>query len=164
MKRLIGILVAVTFGAMLVLPTVAAAAGMRDGDAFKVRLDSGISGSMKSGETVTVTVPEAFQVDPKGQPVLPAGLAGTITVKMGATSDKGTKFDVSEFTFMNKGKAVVIPVHLADPAAGMATSHGASFIKKLLLPPLLGFLIWHGSSSPDAGSDLALEVTKSARW
>lgn len=164
MRKTLSLVVAVSLAASSVLPVVAGAAALREGDSFKVRLGYGISGSNSNGDTISVTLPEAFQADPKGPPVLAAGVAGFITLKMGEKTGDGAKFDVTQFTFMYKGKHVVVPAHLADPAAGIAKSQSASIIKKLLLPPLLGFLIWHDSSTPGEGSDLNIEVTKSARW
>ena len=164
MRKTLSLVVAVSLAASSVLPVVAGAAALREGDSFKVRLESGISGSNGSGDTISVTLPEAFQADPKGPPVLAAGVAGNITLKMGEKTPDGAKFDITQFTFVHKGKRVVVPAHLADAATGIAKSQGASFFKKLLLPPILGFLIWHGSSTPDEGSDLTIEVTKSARW
>lgn len=164
MRKPLSLVVAVSLAASSILPAVAGAAALREGDSFKVRLESGISGSNATGDTISVTLPDAFQADPKGPPVLAAGLTGFITLKMGEKTPDGAKFDISQFTFVHKGKHVAVPAHLADPATGIAKSQGASFIKKLLLPPILGFLIWHGSSSPDGGSDLTIEATKSARW
>ena len=163
MKMRIGALVTLCLLACATLAGSARAAALREGDSFKVRLGAGVKGAA-TGDTIPVTVPEAFQVDPKSPPELAAGLAGTLTLKMGENAADGQKFDVTQFVFHSKGKKVVVQAHLADATQGVIKSQSASIIKKLLLPPLLGFFIWHGSTTPDAGADLALEVTKTAKW
>ncbi len=137
---------------------------LRQGDVVRVRLNSSVDASLAAGDTVGVTIPDAWQRDPKGAPEIPAGTRGVLVLQPGEKKDQEVHFDVSQMIFYPEGKRVVAGARLSPDTPGLIQVKSASFIKKLLVPPLLGFLFWHGHSSMDAGTPLNVEIQKRVDW
>ena len=136
---------------------------LREGDVIKVRLGGSIGADVATGDTIPITVPEAWQRDPKGTPDIPAGTRGVITLKSGEKKPGETHFDVTSMVFYPEGHKVTAATQVSGDA-GVLKVQKAGFIKKLLVPPLLGFLIWHDHGGLDEGSDLSVEIRKRADW
>ena len=160
----------VLVGAVLAI-AVNAAAGhaevVRQGDQLKIRLDTAFKAiSAHSGDGFSVTVPEGLKTDPRGAPEIPPGTTGTATFRLLEATPTAIKYDVSSFLFTAKSGRVEIKTTLAagEATAGMLTVQKANPIKKLLLPPFLGFLIWKDTAILPAGKELNIEVAEQKRW
>ncbi|HVP38001.1 MAG TPA: hypothetical protein VMS93_02340 [Candidatus Saccharimonadales bacterium] len=166
MRRILAVSLMVALGAGLAAPCALAKGHiLREGDVVKVKLEGDISAKgSATGDTVGVVIPEAWQRDPKGAPEIPAGTHGVITLKMGEPAGDKVAYDVTKLVFFPEGHRVTATTRVSPEGAGVIEVSGASFFKKLLLPPLLGFLFWHSHGSVDEGSEVSLEVRKRVDW
>ena len=160
----------VLVGAVLAI-AVNAAAGhaevVRQGDQLKIRVEAAFDAiSAHSGDGFRVTLPEGLQADPHGAPEIPPGTTGTATFRLLEKTPTAIKYDVSSLLLTVKSKRVEIKTALAagDATAGTITVQVASPIKKLLLPPLVGFLIWKDAAVLQAGREIVVEVAEQKRW
>ena len=156
-----------TMLSIVVAAAVARAEVVRPGDQLKIRLDGAFNAmSAHSGDGFAVTLPEGLQADPKGKPEIPPGTTGTATFRLIEKSPTAVKYEISSLLLTVKSKRIEIKTALpvGDATAGTLTVQKANPVMKLLLPPLVGFLIWKDRAVLPAGKEINVEVAEQKKW
>jgi hypothetical protein len=156
-----------TMLSIVIVAAVARAEVVRPGDQLKLRLDRALNAlSAHSGDGFAVTLPEGLQVDPTGKPEIPPGTTGTATFRLIEKSPTAVKYEISSLLLTVKSKRVEIKttVPAGDATAGTLAVQKASPVLKLLVPPLVGFLIWKDSAVLPVGKEINIEVAEQKKW
>src|SRR5262245_36890686 len=166
MKRSLPVLILCLL-ASAAMALAARAQGVRPGDRLKLKVSQAFNAyTAKSGDSLKVTLPDGLQVDPTGKPEIPAGTAGLVSFRLVEKTPTAVKYDISSFRFDANSGHVEIKTALPAGDASLATIPvvKASMVKKILLPPLFGFLIWKDSAVLSNEQELTIEVAEEKRW
>ena len=158
----------VTFALFTTVAAGVAHAGVvRPGDQLKIKLVAAFNAvTAHSGDGFPVTLPDGLQVDPSGPAEIARGTSGTATFRLLEKSPTAIKYEIQSFLFTARTDRVEIRTGFSatDPTAGTLAIQKASIAKKLLLPPLFGFLIWKDTAILPAGKEISIEVAEEKRW